>query len=162
MKESFENTVNQEKPPFLYHGSPNGEIDEFTPRISMGSGEKFGPKVYASDDIAVASMMTTRLPMTWGGGVRNGEVYCYIPMTRDEFRKFDSGGWIYKLDSDAFSMVEGGGMSEKEWASEVPIRPVEKIRVESSYDEMIKHGVRMYFKGEDGYDEISNLGKNKV
>ena len=160
MNDKFEKIIDPEKPPFLYHGSPNGEIEEFTPRVSMGSGEKFGPKVYASDDIAVASMMTTRLPMTWGGGIHNGEVYCYIPMTREEFINFDTGGWIYKLDSDAFSTVDGGGMQEKEWGSSVSVKPIEKIRVESSYDAMTEHGVRMYFKGEEGYEEMSTLGEN--
>lgn len=160
MNEGIEKTINYKKPPYLYHGTPNGEIEEFTPRVSMGTGEKLGAKVYASDDIAVASMMTTRLPMTWGGGVRNGEVFCYIPMTRDEFRKYDKGGWIYKLDSTSFLKGEKNfGMGEKEWASSVPVKPIEKIRVESSYDEMIKNRVKIYFKGEDGYDEISKTGE---
>ncbi len=150
----------KEKPKFVYHGSPNGDIEEFIPRVSLGSGEKFGPLVYASDDIAVASVLTANPKITWGSGFTNeGEHYAWMPMTREEFKKIDKGGWIYKLDSENFSTQSGRGMEEKEWASSVPVKPIEKIRIESSLDEMVKNGVKVYFIDEEGYERIKNYGK---
>ncbi|MBA3733286.1 hypothetical protein H0W91_02825 [Patescibacteria group bacterium] len=158
---NFESQESIEKPKFLYHGSPNGDIEEFIPRISMGSGEKYGPLVYASDDIVVASVLTARPGKTWGSGFHNGKHFAWIPMTREEFKKVDKGGWIYKFDSQNFSSEEGRGMGEKEWASSIPVKPIEKIRIESSLEEMIKNGVTVYFIDDEGYEEVKNLDNKK-
>jgi hypothetical protein len=46
----------KEKPPFLYHGSPKGDIEEFIPRVSSGTGDNFGARVYASPHVETACM----------------------------------------------------------------------------------------------------------
>jgi hypothetical protein len=158
--ENPEKTTYPEKPKFLYHGSPNGDIEEFTPRVSLGSGEKHGAQVYASDSLAVACMFTCKPGRSWSAGTHNGETFAVLPMTREEFLEKDKGGYIYKFDSDTFSTEEGRGMGNKEWASSVAVKPVEIIRIESSLEAMIKSGVQVYFVNPQVYDAALLARKN--
>lgn len=106
--------IKKEKPPFLYHGSPRGDIKKFEPKVSGGSGEKYGALVYAAPDMATASIFMSNVKGEWSAGRFSGVPYTLIPMSRDEFIKNDTGGCIYVLPSDTFSFERGRGMGEYE------------------------------------------------
>jgi hypothetical protein len=145
-----------EKPEFLYHGSPKGDIKVFTPRVSLGTGEKYGAQVYASPDKAVASIFLADIGKSWSAGERNGVLYALIPLSREEFLERDKGGYLYKLPSETFSADQERGLGEKEWASSEPVEPAEKIKIDSALDEMINNGVQVYFVTDEQYEQIQS------
>ncbi|MBP6942531.1 MAG: hypothetical protein KBB55_00625 [Candidatus Buchananbacteria bacterium] len=144
-----------EKTSVLYHGSPNGEIEEFLPRVSKGSGESHGALVYASPDKATAIMFMANVSVPWSTGLTgNNVLYAIIPMDRDIFIANDHGGYVYMLDAKTFSSDPQRGMGEYEWASSVPVKPLEKIRFESVLEAMIEHGVQVYFVEQEKYQTM--------
>lgn len=145
----------KEKPPFLYHGSPHSEIEEFEPRISKGSGEKYGALVYATQDLATASIfMFSGRVKGWAGGRFNDVPCVLISMSRDEFIKNDKGGYIYILPSDTFSIESGRGLGEYEWASKERVKPIKKLEYPSALDAMLENGVQVYFVDKEKYRKI--------
>jgi hypothetical protein len=158
--ENPEKTTYPEKPKFLYHGSPRGGIEEFLPRVSPGSGEAYGAQVYASDSLTVASMFTFSPGRAWSAGLHGDIAFALFPMSREEFIEKDKGGYIYKFDSETFSTEEGRGMTDNEWASSVPVKPLEVIKVDSALENMIRNGVQVYFVDPKIYDAAILAGKN--
>ncbi len=142
------------KPEFLYHGSPRGDIDEFIPRVSRGTGESYGPQVYASHDIATAIIFTATVKKTWSSGNSNNVSFVVIPLPREDFITHDAGGFLYTLKSDTFSSDSTRGLGEREWASSVPVKPVRVERIESSLGAMIRYGVQVYFVTDEQYKRI--------
>lgn len=137
--------VKKEKPLFLYHGSPRGDIEEFEPRISGGSGEQYGALVYAAPDMATASIFMANVKGNWSAGRFSGVPYALIPMSRDEFIKNDAGGFIYVLSSDTFSFERSRGIGEYEWASKEKVTPIKKLEYPSALEAMLENGVQLYF-----------------
>lgn len=157
--ENIEKTKSPESPEFVYHGSPKADIAEFVPRISMGSGEEYGPQVYASNDLATASIFMADVGKSWSAGEVNGVLYVIIPHTKESFLERDKGGFLYKLPGATFSSDPKRGMGEKEWASPVSVKPVEVKKIDSALDAMIEHGVQVYFVTDEQYTEIKSSGK---
>lgn len=144
----------KEKPPILYLGSSHGEVEEFEPKVSKGSGEKYGALVYASSDLATASIFMARVEGEWSAG-RFGDVpYVLIPMSRDEFIKNDRGGHIYVLLSGTFNTEAGRGLGEYEWASKEKVKPVQKLEYLSALDAMLENGIQVYFVDKEIYQKI--------
>lgn len=159
MMENLEKIKSPEKPEFVYHGSPRADIGEFVPRVSMGSGEEYGPQVYASNDLATASMFMADVGKSWSTGEVNGVLYAIIPLPREEFIERDKGGFLYKLSGETFSSDPKRGMGEKEWASSVPVKPIEVKKIESALDAMIESGVQVYFVTDEQYKEMQSSEK---
>ena len=108
----------ERKPEFLYHGSPNRNIDVFKLQISYGSGEKYGAKVYATPDKAISTIFLSDVKKPWTAGKYGDVLVSVIPYSRKKFIAHDKGGIIYVLPGDTFEHNEnemGGG----EWASAV-------------------------------------------
>lgn len=144
----------KEKPSILYHGSPRGEIEEFESRVSKGSGEKYGAFVYASPDLATASIFMIGVEGGWLTG-RLGDVpYVLIPMPRDEFIKNDRGGYVYVLPSDTFNTEADRGLLQYEWASKEKVKPVQKLEYSSALDTMLENGIQVYFVDKDTYQKF--------
>lgn len=155
MEKYNENIKNvSEKPQYLYHGSPNKNIEEFEPRISGGTGESHGPLVYATPDIAIASAFMADVGRSWSAGFINNIPYVVIPINRDVFLENDKGGSLYTLPSESFDFDVHRGLGRREWASKEKVRPVEKKDHESAIDTMIEHGVQVYFVGEDFFQQL--------
>ena len=152
--EHAEAAATPEKPDFVFHGSPRGDIQEFVPRVSLGSGEAFGPQVYASDDLAVATMFTANVGGSWSTGKVGEILYAIIPLSREDFLARDKGGYIYKLPGQTFGSERGRGMGDREWASPVAVNPAEVNKVDSSLDAMIAAGVQVYFVDPVAYEEM--------
>jgi hypothetical protein len=149
-------------PKFVYHGSPNGEIKEFTPRVSLGTGEKYGPQVYASDNKITAKMFMADVGRSWSTGkTANNTLYAIIPLSRKEFVKKDKGGFLYTLPGKTFSSDPNRGMGNEEWASPVAVKPIEVNKFDSVLDAMIDDGVQVYFVSDELYKEMISSGKPK-
>ncbi|TSC78125.1 MAG: hypothetical protein G01um101433_412 [Parcubacteria group bacterium Gr01-1014_33] len=143
-----------EKPPFLYHGSPNRNIQGFEPRTSSGTGEKLGTQVYASQDMAVASIFLLNPERTWSAGKFNDVLFAVIPINRDEFIKNDKGGCIYVLPSDHFESDPKHGMGEYEWHSPQKVKPIKKMQFSSALDAAIQNGVQVYLVDKETFQRI--------
>jgi hypothetical protein len=141
-----------EKPPLLYHGSPNKCLEVLEPRVSKGSGEQYGKLVYASPDIATSSVFLADVPGRWSLGAFGAVQYALIAVPRDKFIANDKGGSIYVLPSETFETDEHRGLGSKEWASEVPVRAIEKMDFSSALEAMLNYGVQVYFITSDQLD----------
>lgn len=145
--EKFEQKLNgnesKEKPPLLYHGTINGDIEEFEPRSAIERPEE-EPAVYASPDLEIAAQSMANKFVS-NGGILNGRKFVCIPMTREEFIAQDRGGTIYVFPSDSFEINKGIGLGDKEWVSKSPVKPKEKIQFPSLLETMLKQGTEVYF-----------------
>jgi len=149
------------KPEFVYHGSPKGDIKEFIPLTSPGTGDAYGPQIYASDSEAVASMFMADVGKSWSTGEKDDKPYAIIPMNKSDFVKRDKGGFVYKLPGETFFSDPERGMGVNEWASSVAVKPTEVTRVDSTFDAMIENGVQVYFVSDELYKEMEASGKPK-
>ena len=158
--EKAEEELKMEKPKFLYHGSPHVDIEEFEPRISPG-GEKYGALVYASPDLAAASIFMLKTDRSWSASrfsfTGRYDVLCaIITEPREDFIKHDVGGHIYVLPSDTFETDPNRGLKEKEWASKVKVKPVQKLEFKSALDAVIENGVQVYFVDSEIYEKMES------
>ncbi len=145
-----------EKPPRLYHGSPNKTIEEFEPRVSKGTGEKFGALVYATSNLAIASIFLSEVKKTWSAG-RFGDVpYALITVPREEFITHDKGGYVYVFSSKSFESDPKRGLGEYEWASKEKVKPIEKIEYPSALEAMLENGVQVYFVDDEMFKRIKS------
>ncbi len=134
-----------EKPKFLYHSSSNPSLEVFEPKVSGGSGEKYGSKVYATPDKALSSIFLCNVEKPWSAGVYgNGVLVAKIPYTREEFIARDTGGAMYTLPSDTFELNEDE-LGGAEWASSESVTPTEKEEYSSALEAMIENEVQVYF-----------------
>jgi len=154
-KKKYEEQIpSKEKPPFLYHGSPHRDIEEFEPRISKGTGEECGAMVYATPDLATASAFLTEIEKEWSAGRLDDTFYTIIPLSREEFIKNDKGGYIYVLPSVTFESDPKRGLGEYEWASKEKVKPLKKIEYASALDAMLENGVQIYFIDDKTFRQI--------
>jgi hypothetical protein len=150
--EGFGNKNNQEKPPFLYHGSTIGGIEELNPRERHKPDEKIGARVYASNLPAWAAAHswdwssdekyiskkkfglteTTQIDTR----VRGGRVILQIPKGMDMTR-LAVPVYIYKVPSESFNLTskEGSGCTYDSSENIIPIE-VEKF---NSVTEALHH-----------------------
>lgn len=154
-----ESLPSKEKPPVLYHGSANGDIEIFTPRVSGGTGEAAGPQIYASQDRVIGIIFTANVDGSWSVCTIEGVPHVIIPMTQEDFVARDTGGYLYMLPADSFESDCKTGLGPKEWASPVPVVPSGKIRIESSLNEMEKEGVQVHFVDKERYLALIKEGK---
>ncbi len=145
-----------EKPQFLYHASPNRDIQEFEPRAQSVRDPKEGPVVFATPSEVYASMFIVRTDDTWSEKGRFNEVYYTVVSDRQRFEKMDKGGSIYVLPSDTFTTNETRSMGAAEWTSKEPVKPVSKTDYESGLEAMLQHGVQVYFVDKDIFQQIKD------
>lgn len=147
MSEGFElkpnNKESKEKPPFLYHGTIRGDVEEFEPRSAINRPNE-EPAVYASPDLEIA-IQSMANKFVSNGGIVNGRRFVCIPMTREEFMVQDHGGTVYVFPSDSFEVNKGIGLGDKEWVSKKPVKPKEKIHFPSLLEAILNQGTEVYF-----------------
>lgn len=145
-----------QKPEVLYHGSPDENIEIFEPHVSYGSGEQFGKLVYATHDLATATIFLAQHKKVMSSGHFGGISYVLITDSREEFIKMDQGGCIYILPSETFTTEKGRGMGEFEWASPVPVKPIKKVKYPSALKAMLENEVQIYFIDDITYEAIKS------
>lgn len=148
-----ENSI--EKPPFLYHGSPNKELEEFEPQPNSFVGVE-GNFFFASPDRNAA------IPYMWKGSswsagpTENGGCFAAFATTREEFIKRDTGGALYVFEPEHFSSHLK--KSNYEWVTDQKVKPIAKEIFNSVLDEMEKAGTEIYFLGSvEKWNEYKSL-----
>lgn len=148
--ESFGNKRTQEKPPFLYHGTTVGGIEELNPRERHKPDEKIGASIYASNLPAWAVahswdwstdekyVSKTRFGITKKTQIDTmivgGRVILQIPKSMDMTR-LNVPVYIYKVPSESFHLMEGSGATYNSTESVIPLE-VEKF---NSVTEALHH-----------------------
>jgi hypothetical protein len=141
----------KEKPPFLYHGSRHRNIEILKPNKRSFRDPEEGELVFATQDIALASIFMGDVRMN---GKFDEIPYAVIIGSREEFIKNDKGGHIYVISSETFTSDPNKGLGIYEWTSKEPVKPLKKIEYDSALDAMLENGVQVYFVDEDKYKKI--------
>lgn len=143
------------RPIILYHASTSANIELFEPREESPRYPGEGPLVFATPDKRVAAMF---LAPKDGGSAEickfNDEVIVVVQNSADDFIAHDKGGAIYALPADTFTTDASVGMSETEWVSNQPVKPIAKELFNTSIDAMKLMGVKLYFVDERTMTEI--------
>ncbi|MDO8686790.1 MAG: hypothetical protein Q7K11_01095 [Candidatus Berkelbacteria bacterium] len=153
--ENLENKKSPEKkerPPFLYHGSQHKGLEEVEPRKKTSRDPEEGELVFATQDLAIATIFMTKAHRS--SGAFGDVTYVSIIEPREGFIKNDNGGHIYVLPSDTFICDPNKGLGVYEWTSKEKVKPVRKIEYLSTLDAMIENGVQVYFIDEETFEKI--------
>jgi hypothetical protein len=128
------------KPKFLYHGSPDKNIQLFKPRaVTKPKNFKKGPVVFATDDFVNALKFLVPSDDSWTKkGSFFGVHFCVIKDIK-RFKKLDKGGSLYKLPSDSFVHYKF-----HEWYSQKTVKPLSKKDFKSGFEAMIDNHVQVY------------------
>lgn len=147
-----------DKPERLYHASANRTIEEFVPKAEKVRDPLEGPRVFATPDKSVSTTFMAgegdRTDDTWTCKGLFDDVPYMVISDRERFAKLDQGGAIYHLPGETFEMDPEKGMGKWEWASSVPVTPIEKEEHESALDAMLSHGVQVYFVDQNTFTAI--------
>jgi hypothetical protein len=141
------------KPEFLYHGSSRKIEGALEPVLVKSSEDHLHdlPAVFATDDIAAASLFLMPSDALFSIGREQDISYVCIWGTPEEFAEKDRGGYLYLLPSETF-MKRG---KDYEWQSDVAVMPSEIRHYDSSLEGMSQNGVRVYFITDDAlFDRI--------
>ncbi len=141
-----------DKPPILYHASPNNNIEIFEPRVGKRPHNfNEGPVLFATDDFAFATHFLVNTKSTWtADGVLNG-VHYYIACDQKRFMASDIGGTIYTLPSESFWPLK-----HLEWYSKSSVKPINKKYFPSGLQCMIQNKVQVYFVDLPTFQTIKN------
>ncbi len=135
---------------YLYHASPNKDIEILEPRAESVRDPNEGPVVFASHDKASVTCFLVPTDSSWSKisqyrSRSNNHPTLYVMCISDEkrFRDLDKGGAIYYLSPKSFYLDESKGNTE--WTSKVNVKPLKKEIYDSGLDAMIYNGVIVYF-----------------
>lgn len=149
--EEFEKEKTKEKPKFLYHGSPNRDIEEFEPRDNPHRDEP--PAVYATPEKYLATIyMHKSAGMV--GFTGDHVPYAILFGTWEEVMRLDHGGSLYVFSSDSFEPNPKGGHGKREWASQVPVKPIGQEEFPSIIEEVMKEGMQVYIMDRSMYQSL--------
>ena len=149
-------TSKLEKPPVLFHASKNQNIEVFEPRAEKSRDINEGPLVFATPSRAMAAIFLVDTDDSWvQSGAQNNVPYIIIS-DEEKFRNLDTGGAVYSLPNNTFENDPEKGLRELEWTSKDAVLPVEKETVASALDDMLMHGVKVFFVNKEVYDQIQN------
>lgn len=145
-----------EKPPVLFHASRNRDIDIFEPRTEKIRDAAEGPRVFGTPNRAMASIFLVESDDSWVQSGAMDDVPYIIISDEEKFRGLDKGGVVYSLPNDTFENDPHKGLKELEWTSKEPVTPVEKEVIPSALEDMVKHGVKVFFVDKNVYAQIQN------
>jgi len=149
-----------EKPPLLFHGSRNQNIDIFEPRQEKVRDENEGPRVFGTPSRAMASLFLVDVDTSWVDfGSADGIPYIFIS-DEERFRNIDKGGAIYTFPNTTFENDPEMGMRDQEWTSKKPVVPTGKEVVPSALQDMLKQGVKIFFVDKETYEKIQSAADN--
>ena len=139
-----------DKPKFLYHASPNNDIEILDPRAkSFPDDWENREVVFATQSPQYASFFIVPTTDVWASMGTLGTIFYFVCADKKSFMEKDVGGTIYKLPPDSFYHHEG-----YEWYSTESVKPIDKKYIKSGLDHMIENGVQVYFVDEDTLKKI--------
>ncbi len=113
-----------------------------------------GPRVFASPGRALASMFLVESDDSWvQSGVMDDAPYIIIS-TKCDTEIWTLGGAIYALPSETFECDPSKGLGRDEWTSAVAVKPISMEVIPVALDDMLWHGVRIYFVDQDTFHQI--------
>ncbi len=143
-----ENSI--EKPLFLYHGTPQKNLESVDPKIKTFH-KKEKELVFASPDRKVAISYLAKGDYSWSAGIYNHEYFIVLPITKQEFKENDSGGAVYIFNSKNFKTTND--RKDYEWVSEQKEKPIQKEEFVSALETIESNGIGMYFL--DNYENYN-------
>lgn len=152
--EKYSSAEKKEKPKFLYHGSPNREIEEFEPRAETFRDIDEGPKIFATPDKAYASMFIVPVDDRWAQIATFEGVNCIVISDKERFEELDHGSSIYTFSSETFNTDPEKSKTGREWTSDRNVKPIDKTVYESGLEAMIENGVQVYFVDKSTFEKI--------
>ncbi|MEK7545937.1 MAG: hypothetical protein AAB554_02560 [Patescibacteria group bacterium] len=133
-----------ERPKKLFHATSNREIEEFHPRAKSIRDPEEGPMVFATPDMALATIFLAPGRFVRKSGTFNDVPYAVI-LDKEGFLKADKGGAIYELPPEGFGCRPEIGLGENEWTCPTSVKPIGKIDVPSALEAMLEAGVQVFF-----------------
>lgn len=147
-------TLDVDIPAILYHASPLAELTELIPQSKTIRDPLEGPVVFATPDLAYATMFLVPTDDSWTLiGVHNN-LYFMAISNRNRFEELDKGGAIYSLPVDNFYCDLAKAGREKEWVCKASVVPLNKTTVTSALFTMMEHGVQVYFVSEEIFSQM--------
>lgn len=144
---------------FLYHGSKVRGLKQLLPYPGNQREPEMGPVVFATPffDYATCFMGETRgkrvIINKWGAHSE----YVLICSDEERYRREDTGGSVYKVNSPGFTFDENRGGGYDEWISREPVAVIEEVRFDSVLDAMIENFVQVYFVTRVQFQEMHDL-----
>lgn len=143
-------------PAVLYHASPYKNLKLISPRNKTVRDPNEGPVIFATPDIAYASMFLGCHDDSWTRcGLFNNTHY-FVTKDRKRFTNADNGGSIYDLPIDTFSCNLTMGGREKEWTSKVNVKPIGQTKYRSWFNTMINFWVQVYLIDNKTFRKLVN------
>lgn len=146
------------KPKYLYHASPNVNIEVLEPRAESVRDEGEGAVVFATDDKAYASCFLISTDDSWSKissyqFKRNGmRVWVMFITDEERFKYSDKECAIYILPSETFTIdIE---KHAKEWISKEPVKPISKEIYSGAIDAMIENDVQIYYISKEQLESL--------
>jgi len=146
-----------DQPEYLYHGSPETQIEIFEPRAEGVRDKKEGPVVFGSPSRAFAAMFLVPSDDSWTTKSRIGDSYYHIISDRERYLREDKGGAIYTLPSLTFVSDPTKGMGKGEWTSKAAVAPVKTEVFKSGLEAQKSLGVQICFVGTEEFREMKDL-----
>lgn len=144
-----------EKPKFLYHGTPQKDIESFVPKNKNFKGEE-KDFVFASPDKRAALSYLAKGDYNWSTGIYNGEYFVVLPISKEHFVDQDRGGAVYVFDSKNFRSHED--RNDYEWVSEQKEKPIEKETFDSILETIEDADIKVYFlDSEENYQKYLKI-----
>jgi len=131
------------KPGKFYHGSSNREIEELEPRRISQRKKGEGDLLFASPDIACATMFLVRIYDDESKIGFSEGIYYIVIADKAKFLELDKGGTVYVLPDANFTCDPN--QWKMEWATKEKVIPESKIHFDSALRAMVENGVKVYF-----------------
>jgi len=146
--------INEDRPETLYHGSVIREIKQLRPRQESVRDKGEGAVVFATPDIALASICLFEHGDSWTyWGKFNGVPYIVIS-DQKRFLEDDSGGAIYSFSSEGFDFDLDKGMGDNEWTSSDAVAIEDTEEYDSALKAMLENGVQVYFIDKETFEDV--------
>ena len=132
----------------LYHGSYNGKITKFEPRINTTpNGREMPPSVYATDIIAYA----VAFGFPWSTDMDNVElsfngnnVELIVPSMIEE--RINQKVYVYLFDSKDFELIKDAEPLGHNFVTQKAVTPIDVIEFESVQSALISLGSKVIIK----------------
>jgi hypothetical protein len=148
---------------YLYHSSPNKNLNILKPKAESIRDSQEGPVVFATQDKPYASCFLTPTNSTWVkiskySNSSHPPIYLMCISDEERFKKLDNGGAIYYLLPNSFSLNKSKSLIE--WTSRNAVVPIKKEVYNNSLNAMIENDVVIYFCNSAVFLEIQKNPKN--
>ncbi len=144
-----------DKPEKLFHASPSTNVVEFEPRNEHPRYPGEPSAIFATPHQELAAMFLSPRNIRTEIGVYGDRYAIFINCSLKEYSKQDKGGAIYTLPADTFETDTIHGMGSVEWYSRVPVKPITKVKYQTSLDAMDEFKVDRFFVDGDTFEKIS-------